>query len=188
MFIQTEATPNPLTIKFIPGQPVLDKGTLQMRQVADAANSPLAQRLFNLDGVASVFLGHDFISVTKTEDADWQTLKTFSLAAIMDHYLSGQPVIEALKTDTVVNPVLADKHDNDPIVKEIKELLETRVRPAVAQDGGDIIFHDFDQGIVYLEMHGACSGCPSSTITLKNGIENMLKHYIPEVISVQAVH
>lgn len=187
MFIQTESTPNPLTLKFIPGQPVLEKGTLQIRNAEDAAQSPLAQRIFMLDGVAGVFLAHDFISITKTEAADWQILKTFALAAIMDHYLSGQPVLQ-IASNEMVNPVLAEKHKDNSIVKEIMELLETRVRPAVRNDGGDIIFHDFEQGIVYLEMHGACVGCPSSTITLKNGIENMLKHYIPEVESVQAVY
>ena len=183
MFIQTETTPNPATLKFLPGRQVMSDGTAQFA-TADAADgkSPLAQRLFQVDGVTGVFLGSDFISVTKDGAQDWFQLKPGILAAIMEHYTSGRPVMltqsapsgEAAETDSET-------------VAAIKELIETRVRPAVAQDGGDIIFEHFEDGVVYLQMHGACSGCPSSTATLKAGIENMLRHYIPEVIEVRAL-
>lgn len=184
MFIQTEATPNPQTLKFIPGKPVLEDGTADFRAKADADVSPLARRLFDIDGVAGVFLGSDFISVTKT-DAEWQHLKPMILGAIMEHYLSGASAVEedAANDEAGAN---YDPEDAD-VVATIKELLETRVRPAVAQDGGDITFAGFRDGIVYLHMRGACSGCPSSTATLRHGIENLLRHFCPEVEEVQAV-
>ena len=181
MFIQTEATPNPLTLKFLPGVDVMNAGTAFFTKSEDAGASPLAQELFHISGVTAVFLGADFITVTKSEGAGWDTLKPLLLTTIMDHFVAGKPVMIAGKTENAVS-----ENDSD-VVKQIKELIETRVRPAVAQDGGDIIFRSFHDGIVELELHGACSGCPSSTATLKNGIENMLKHYVPEVISVEAV-
>jgi Fe-S cluster biogenesis protein NfuA len=180
MFIQTEETPNPSTLKFIPGRTVMPDGTADFRSDGAAAGSPLARSLFAVGGVSGVFFGGDFISVTKDADADWFALKPAVLAAIMDHFTSGLPVIE---TAAVIE---AAEEDSD-IVIQIKELLETRVRPAVAQDGGDITFHDFDDGVVYLHMQGSCAGCPSSTATLKAGIENMLRYYIPEVLEVRAV-
>ncbi len=182
MFIQTEATPNPQTLKFIPGKTVLEDGTADFRAKNEAQASPLARRLFDIDGVAGVFLGSDFISVTKT-DAEWQHLKPMILGAIMEHYMSGAAVVEGANDAAEAN---YDAEDED-VVATIKELLETRVRPAVAQDGGDITFAGFRDGIVYLHMRGACSGCPSSTATLRHGIENLLKHFCPEVEEVQAV-
>ncbi len=183
MFIQTETTPNPATLKFIPGRQVMSDGTAQFA-TADAADgkSPLAQRLFQVDGVTGVFLGSDFISVTKDGAQDWFQLKPGILAAIMEHYTSGRPV---MLTQSAPSGEAAEA--DSETVAAIKELIETRVRPAVAQDGGDIIFEHFEDGVVYLQMHGACSGCPSSTATLKAGIENMLRHYIPEVIEVRAL-
>jgi Fe-S cluster biogenesis protein NfuA len=183
MFIQTEQTPNPATLKFLPGRPVMARGTANFTDAAAAQVSPLAERLFSLPNVSGVFFGADFITVTKQEDGDWYHLKPAILAAIMEHFTTGRPVFltgDGEAADT------ADEED-DEIVAQIKELLETRVRPAVAQDGGDIIFHDFEDGVVYLHMQGSCSGCPSSTATLKAGIENMLRHYIPEVIEVRAI-
>jgi Fe-S cluster biogenesis protein NfuA len=180
MFIQTEDTPNPSTLKFIPGQIVMSTGTADFRTADTAGRSPLARTLFGVSGVDGVFLGSDFVSVTKAADAEWFSVKPAVLAAIMDHYTSGLPAIEEAEA------VIAGEPDSE-IVLQIKEILETRVRPAVAQDGGDIVFHDFDDGVVYLEMHGSCSGCPSSTATLKAGIENMLRYYIPEVREVRAV-
>ena len=179
MFIQTEGTPNPQTLKFLPGTQVMARGTANFETVADAAPSPLAQRLFEIEGVSGVFLGGDFITATKTEAAEWSQLKPLILGAIMEHLSQGRPVIEGTEAE--------DTSNDDPTVTQIKELLDTRVRPAVAQDGGDIVFRDFKDGIVYLHMQGACAGCPSSTMTLKHGIENMLKHYVPEVLEVQAV-
>ena len=181
MFIQTEDTPNPSTLKFIPGQIVMPSGTADFRTEESAARSPLAKALFAVNGVDGVFLGSDFVSVTKAADAEWFSVKPAVLAAIMDHYTSGLPAFE----ETAAAP--ANTEPDSEIVVQIKEILETRVRPAVAQDGGDIVFHDFDEGVVYLEMHGSCSGCPSSTATLKAGIENMLRYYIPEVREVRAV-
>jgi Fe-S cluster biogenesis protein NfuA len=182
MFIQTETTPNPATLKFIPGRVVMADGTAQFAN-AEAADgrSPLAQRLFAVPGVTGVFLAGDFISVTKDGTQDWFQLKPQILAAIMEHYTSGRPAMLA-----PASPGEAATAD-DEVVSAIKELIETRVRPAVAQDGGDIVFEHFADGVVYLQMHGACSGCPSSTATLKAGIENMLRHYIPEVIEVRAL-
>lgn len=179
MFIQTEATPNPSTLKFIPEQTVMAQGTANFNDKDAAARSPLAQRLFGVEGVDSIFLGSDFITVTKQEDKDWQVLKPMVLEALMNHFNSGESVVEGGGEE-------ADQGgDDDELVKQIKELLETRVRPAVAQDGGDIIFHKFEDGIVYLTMMGACSGCPSSGATLKHGIENMLRYYVPEVLEVR---
>jgi len=184
MFIQTEPTPNPSTLKFIPGRTVLPGGTAEFRAAGEAASSPLAQRLFGIDGVRGVFLGHDFISVTKA-DGEWQHLKPMVLGAIMEHYLSGDPTMAGMSQDDTPDGDY-DPADEDT-VQTIKELLETRVRPAVAQDGGDITFSGFRDGVVYLHMRGACSGCPSSTATLRHGIENLLKHFCPEVQQVQAV-
>jgi Fe-S cluster biogenesis protein NfuA len=181
MFIQTEPTPNPATLKFLPGRAVMEQGTANFTDAAAATRSPLAQRLFGLSGVAGVFLGADFITVSKDQDADWFELKPVVLGAIMEHFTAGAPVILGNADDA-----LGDEED-DEVVQQIKELLETRVRPAVAQDGGDILFHSYEDGVVYLHMQGSCSGCPSSTATLKAGIENMLRHYVPEVQEVRAV-
>lgn len=186
MFIQTEATPNPATLKFIPGKDVVPGGTADFRHPSEAEASPLAARLFEIDGVSGVFLGSDFISVTKGE-ADWQQLKPVILGAIMEHYMSGAPVIAGSgAADGEADNEVYDPEDAE-VVRTIKELLETRVRPAVAQDGGDITFSQFKDGIVYLKMRGACAGCPSSTATLRHGIENLLRHFCPEVQEVQAV-
>jgi Fe-S cluster biogenesis protein NfuA len=185
MFIQTEATPNPATMKFIPGKSVLDDGTADFRQRGDASNSPLATRLFEIDGVKGVFLGSDFISVTK-DDSEWQHLKPAILGAIMEHYLSGAPALGGDGAEAQSTAENFDPKDADTVAT-IKELLETRVRPAVAQDGGDITFHGFRDGVVSLHMRGACAGCPSSTATLRHGIENLLKHFCPDVQEVQAV-
>jgi Fe-S cluster biogenesis protein NfuA len=183
VFIQTEETPNPATLKFLPGQAVLESGTADFTDPAKAAGrSPLAERLFVVDGVVAVFFGHEFITITKSHEQDWYVMKPAILGAIMEHFTAGNPV---LNEDASSASAESDEED-DEVVLQIKELLETRVRPAVAQDGGDITFHGFDQGIVYLEMRGACAGCPSSTATLKMGIENMLRHYIPEVVEVRA--
>jgi Fe-S cluster biogenesis protein NfuA len=181
MFIETELTPNPATLKFLPGRSVMGSGTANFTAAADASRSPLAERLFALPGVVGIFLGGDFITVSKDEASDWYQLKPAILGAIMEHFTAGRPVV----LDTA--PEAASSEGDSDIVTQIKELLETRVRPAVAQDGGDIIFQDFTDGVVFLHMQGSCSGCPSSTATLKAGIENMLKHYIPEVQEVRAV-
>jgi Fe-S cluster biogenesis protein NfuA len=183
LFIQTEQTPNPSTLKFLPGRVVMDKGTMDFAGVDTAAASPLAKRLFAVEGVERVFFGSDFVTVTKAADKDWQILKPSILGGIMEHYTSGEPVVAG---EAAAAPGGAAE-DDDEIVAQIKDLLETRIRPAVAQDGGDIIFQDFREGVVYLHMQGSCSGCPSSTATLKMGIENLLKHYVPEVVEVQAV-
>ena len=183
MFIQTEATPNPLTLKFTPGVEVMGSGTVFFTGKDDASISPLASALFDIEGVNAVFFGSDFITITKDEASHWEALKPILLTTIMDHFMAGKKVMNDVKVRDEGSGV----EDSD-LVKQIKELIETRVRPAVAQDGGDIIFHGFSDGIVTLELHGACSGCPSSTVTLKNGIENMLKHYVPEVIAVEAVN
>lgn len=184
MFIQTESTPNPATLKFLPGRPVMETGTAFFPSRDDALRSPLARRLFTIDGVSAVFFGADFITVTKAEAASWDYLKALVLSGIMEHYLTGLPVMEA---ETAAAAAGGAEEDDDPIVAQIRALLDNRVRPYVAQDGGDIVFHKFEDGILYLEMHGACSGCPSSTATLKTGIENMMRHYIPEVEEVRAV-
>ena len=186
MFIQTEATPNPATLKFLPGKPVLPGGTRDYRDAEAAAESPLAQKLFSVKGVSGVFLGQDFITVTKA-DAEWQHLKPSILGLIMDHYLSGAPVLlgDQGGEDAAGEEFFAE--GDAEIVTTIKQLLDTRVRPAVAQDGGDITFHGFREGVVYLNMKGSCAGCPSSTATLKHGIENLLRHFVPEVSEVRAV-
>jgi len=184
MFIQTESTPNPATLKFLPGQTVLASGTADFPNAEAAAASPLARRIFASGHVTGVFFGPDFVTVTKGDDADWAHIKPGILGAIMEHFQSGDPVIEG-EAGSVAH-ALHEGPDAD-IVVQIKELLDTRVRPAVAQDGGDITFHGFDRGVVYLHMQGACAGCPSSTMTLKMGIENLLRHYIPEVIEVRPV-
>ncbi len=180
MFIQTEATPNPSTVKFLPGQAVLEAGVAEFKSLEQAAPSPLAQRLFGLQGVSGVFFGTDFVSVSKSDDTDWSMLKPMVLGALMEHFSTGQPVMSgAVKSNA--------GEDDDEISAQIRELIETRVRPMVAMDGGDIEFESFDDGIVMLRMRGACAGCPSSTMTLKDGIENMLKHFVPEVIEVRPV-
>jgi Fe-S cluster biogenesis protein NfuA len=184
VFIQTEQTPNPATLKFLPGRPVVESGTANFPEATSAARSPLAQRLFDVAGVTGVFLGSDFVTITKDEDREWYLLKPAILGVIMEHFTAGRPVL--LPEDA---PALSAEDDGevDEVVSQIKELLDTRVRPAVAQDGGDIVFHGFEDGVVYLHMQGACAGCPSSTATLKMGIENMLRHYIPEVLEVRAI-
>ena len=184
MFIQTETTPNPATLKFLPGQTVLEVGTADFPGAEAAAKSPLARRIFAAGGVTGVFFGTDFVTVTKAEDVDWQHIKPAILGAIMEHFQSGQPVIEG---EAQGGGHAEHSGEDADIVRQIKELLDTRVRPAVAQDGGDITFHGFDRGVVYLHMQGACAGCPSSTLTLKMGIENLLRHYIPEVTEVRPV-
>jgi Fe-S cluster biogenesis protein NfuA len=184
MFIQTEETPNPATLKFIPGRVVLPEGTRDYRSPDDASASPLAQRIFGVSGVAGVFLGHDFVTVTKDE-AEWPHIKPAVLGAIMEHYLSGAPVLADDEAETADDSNF-DEADSET-VSVIKELIETRVRPAVANDGGDITFQGYRDGIVYLHMRGACAGCPSSTATLKQGIENLLRHFVPDVQEVRPV-
>ncbi len=182
MFIQTESTPNPATMKFLPGVEVLAQGSADFRDGDTAERSPLAQRLFQIDGVTGVFFSGDFISVTKAETKEWHALKPAVFGIIMEHFSSGRPVLlEESRTEAQF------AEEDSEVVSQIKELLDTRVRPAVAQDGGDIVFQGFDKGVVYLHMQGACAGCPSSTATLKMGIENMLRHYIPEVVEVRPV-
>jgi len=184
MFIETEGTPNPATLKFLPGREVLGTATADFPSAEAAAVSPLAASLFDLPGVARAFLGADFITVTKSDDASWQTLKPRVLGAIMEHFLSGRPVLEG-DADVLAEDDVAP--EDEEIVAQIKELLDTRVRPAVAGDGGDIIFRGYREGVVRLYLQGSCSGCPSSRATLKHGIENMLRHYIPEVLAVEQV-
>ena len=183
MFIQTELTPNPKTVKFIPGKEVSPKKSVSYKDLLEAENSPLAKKLFLIDGIDSVFLGSDFISITKTDNFEWQVLKPLILSQVMQHYMSDENVIDEIK-DTIHVEVNAEDKD---IAIQIEELLETRVRPSVAGHGGDIVFHGYSDGVVELEMRGACSGCPSSLATLKMGVENMLKHYIPEVMEVKEV-
>lgn len=184
MFIQTEQTPNPATLKFLPGRDVMSQGTADFTDPAAATRSPLAERLFRIEGVSGVFLGSDFVTVTKTMDQDWMVLKPAILGIIMEHFTAGRPVILA---EEVAQDAVEDGAEDDEVSAVIRELIDTRVRPAVAQDGGDILFRGFEDGVVYLHMQGACSGCPSSTATLKMGIENMLRHYVPEVVEVRAV-
>ncbi|MEI9986652.1 MAG: NifU family protein [Aliidongia sp.] len=184
MFIQTEQTPNPATLKFLPGRTVIPSGTANFPDAESAVRSPLAQKLFALDGVTGVFLGYDFVTVTKELEIDWYALKPAVLGVIMEVFTTGEPVMLA---DAATTGDSTAVEGDDDIVSQIKELIDTRVRPAVAQDGGDIIFHGFEEGVVYLHMQGSCAGCPSSTATLKSGIENMLRHYIPEVSEVRAV-
>ncbi|KRE01113.1 iron transporter [Bosea sp. Root670] len=186
MFIQTEATPNPATLKFLPGRAVMPDGTLDLRDLTDAERSPLAQRLFGVTGVSGVFLGSDFITVTKS-DGEWQHLKPAILGAIMEHFMSGAPVLAAgSAADVIEEGEFFDPADAET-VETIKDLLETRIRPAVAGDGGDITFRGYRDGTVYLAMKGSCSGCPSSTATLKHGIQNLLRHFLPDVREVEAV-
>ena len=186
MFIQTERTPNPQTLKFLPGKVVMEEGTAFYQNIDEAGNSPFARRLFVIDGVKGVFFGSDFITITKSDSYEWQVIKPSILGGIIDHFNSKDKTIEITVKKEDENSLEKNEADSD-IVKQIKELLDTRVRPAVAMDGGDIIYNDFEDGVVYLKMQGACSGCPSSTATLKMGIENMLKHYIPEVQEVRPV-
>ena len=182
MFIQTEDTPNPATLKVLPGCDVLGAvAPVDIPDASGAACSPLAQALFEVEGVRGVFLGRDFITVTRDSGKDWPTLKPSLLAVIMDHFVAGKPVLAIATAETGI------ANDENEISQQIRELIDLKVRPAVAQDGGDITFQGFEDGVVYLHLRGACAGCPSSTITLKAGIENMLKHYIPEVREVQQV-
>jgi len=185
MFIQTEATPNPATLKFLPGRIVLENGTLDLRDKDSAAHSPLAERLFDINGVSGVFYGSDFIAVTK-ESGEWQQLKPMILGAIMEHFMSGAPLVAAGAAADEQGEEFFDAADAETVAT-IKELIETRVRPAVANDGGDITFRGFKDGVVYLAMKGACSGCPSSTATLRHGIQNLLRHFIPDVTEVRPV-
>ncbi|MFK7744916.1 MAG: NifU family protein [Roseobacter sp.] len=185
MFIQTESTPNPATLKFLPGQTVLEMGTADFPSPETADKSPLATRVFAVEGVAGVFFGNDFVTVTKADAVDWDHIKPALLGAIMEHFQSGEPVMAG--DHTPESGHAEHTGEDGAIVNQIKELLDSRVRPAVAQDGGDITFHGFDRGVVYLHMQGACAGCPSSTLTLKMGIENLLRHYIPEVTEVRPV-
>jgi Fe-S cluster biogenesis protein NfuA len=187
MFIQTEPTPNPATLKFLPGKPVFEAGTLDMPTRAAAAQSPLAEKLFDIPNVGGVMFGSDFISVTKN-DGDWQQMKPAILGAIMEHYMSGAPLVvtggEASASDS--DDEFFDEKDTETVAI-IKDLIETRVRPAVAGDGGDITFKGYKEGIVFLQMKGACSGCPSSTATLQHGIQNLIKHFVPEVVEIRPV-
>jgi NFU1 iron-sulfur cluster scaffold homolog, mitochondrial len=184
MFIETEGTPNPATLKFLPGRDVMGLSTADFASPATAIRSPLATGLFALPGVARVFLGGDFVTITKNDQISWQALKPQVLGVIMDHFVAGRPVIES--DDAGLDEEDVDDADRE-VVDQIKELLDTRVRPAVAGDGGDIVFRGYREGVVRLHMQGSCSGCPSSSATLKHGIENMLKHYVPEVIAVEQV-
>ena len=185
MFIQTEATPNPATLKFLPSRAVMGEGTANFTDADQAQRSPLAERLFRVQGVTGVFLGSDFITITKAEDTSWDVVKPALLGIIMEHFTAGRPVILADAPQAA--PKENSDEEDDEIVVQIKELLDTRIRPAVAQDGGDITFEGFEDGVVFLHMQGSCSGCPSSTMTLKAGIENLLKHYVPEVVEVRSV-
>lgn len=191
MFIQTEPTPNPQTLKFLPGKPVTGDGTAEFREAEAAQVSPLARSLFEVDGVARVFFGPDFVTVTRREDGlEWRQLKAPILAAIMEHYTSGAPLYDEAAAGEAATGEHGDgvyDADTAQVVSEIKDLLDTRIRPAVAQDGGDILFDRFDPdtGVVWLNMRGSCAGCPSSTATLKSGVENLLKHYVPEVTRVE---
>jgi len=188
MFIQTESTPNPATLKFLPGRPVLENGTLDMRDREQATKSPLAERLFEIANVDGVFFGSDFITVSKTA-GEWQQLKPLVLGAIMEHFMSGTPLLKDGETNSAKADADGEFFDagDAETVKTIKDLIETRVRPAVANDGGDITFRGFKDGVVYLAMKGACSGCPSSTATLRHGIQNLLRHFVPEVQEVRSM-
>ena len=179
MFIQTETTPNPVSLKFIPGEPVSPRKNHDFTSLEDGSCSPLAQLIFAIEGVSGVFLGSDFISVT-ISDGEWQEIKPQVLGAIMQHYSSGQPVLTDDQSEA-----LDDSEEDDEVVAQIKAILDEKVRPAVAQDGGDIVFEGFEDGVVFLKLQGACAGCPSSTMTLKHGIENLLKYYIPDVTEVR---
>jgi Fe-S cluster biogenesis protein NfuA len=186
MFIQTEATPNPATLKFLPGRTVLTNGTLEMRDRTEAAKSPLAEKLFEVTNVSGVFFGSDFITVTKA-DGEWPQLKPAILGVIMEHFMSGAPVVlDEAGAESGEAGEFYDAADTDTVAT-IKELIETRVRPAVANDGGDITFRGYRDGVVYLAMKGSCSGCPSSTATLKHGIQNLLRHFVPDVTEVRPI-
>jgi Fe-S cluster biogenesis protein NfuA len=184
MFIQTEATPNPATLKFLPGRPVLPDGVLDIPDAADAAKSPLAERLFGIPEVAGVFLGSDFITVTK-RSGEWQQIKPAILGAIMEHFVSGAPLLSEAAAESAVEEFF--EPEDAETVATIKELIETRVRPAVANDGGDITFRGFKGGVVFLHMKGSCAGCPSSTATLQHGIQNLLRHFLPDVVEVRPI-
>jgi Fe-S cluster biogenesis protein NfuA len=184
MFIQTEATPNPATLKFLPGRAVLASGTLDMPNREAAGQSPLAARLFDIPNVGGVFFGSDFISVTKT-DGEWQQMKPAILGAIMEHFMSGAPLLAA-EAEAAAEDEFFDEGDAETVAT-IKDLIETRVRPAVAGDGGDITFKGYKEGVVYLHMKGACAGCPSSTATLQHGIQNLLRHFVPDVVEVRPI-
>jgi Fe-S cluster biogenesis protein NfuA len=181
MFIQTEETPNPATMKFLPGRDVM-VGTLDVANAEAASQSPLAQELFKIEGVRSVFLGKDFITVTKADSKSWSVMKPPVLTAIMEHFTSDKPIINSTAEATA-----SDMGEVDPIIAKIRDLLDHKIRPAVAQDGGDITFHSFEDGVVYLNLKGSCAGCPSSSMTLKAGVENMLRHYVPEVREVKQI-
>ncbi|MBV1702821.1 MAG: NifU family protein [Hyphomicrobiales bacterium] len=185
MFIQTEATPNPATLKFLPGRPVMGEGTLDMRDAKAAQDSPLASALFAIDGVSAVFFGGDFIAVTKSS-GEWQHLKPAILGAVMEHFMSGAPLVAGSDNASPEAEEFFAKEDAETVAT-IKELLETRIRPAVAGDGGDITFRGYKDGTVYLAMKGACSGCPSSTATLKHGIQNLFRHFLPQVQTVEQI-
>ncbi len=191
MLIETESTPNPATLKFLPGQAVMEAGTRDFASPEEAEASPLASALFSLGDVTGVFFGRDFVSVTAAPGVGWSDLKPDVLGILMDHFLAGVPLFNAASAGFAVPPEDEEGFADDPadadIIEQIKELIETRVRPAVANDGGDIVYRGFDKGNVYLKMQGACAGCPSSSATLKNGIESLLKHYVPEVTAVHAV-
>lgn len=187
MFIQTEQTPNPLTLKFIPGLILLMGQSVEFDSKESAKNSPLALRLFDIEHVKSIFIGEEFVSITKSEDVSWDALKPHILSALMDHLLAQKPILLEDPPEDSAEEDIDYTPEEREIVDQIKELIETRVRPAVAMDGGDIIFSKYQKGTVYLKLRGACSGCPSSSVTLKNGIENMLKHYVPEVEAVEQV-
>lgn len=182
MFIQTEETPNPATLKFLPGRVLMSEGTADFKSQEEASKSPLALKLFENEGIKGVFFGSDFITISKDDTQDWAILKPLILGAIMDHFITHQPLFYEKKV-----PISSKHEEDDPLVVQIQELLDTRIRPAVAMDGGDIVFDHFEEGVLYVRMQGACSGCPSSSATLKAGIENMLRHYVPEVNEVRAV-
>jgi Fe-S cluster biogenesis protein NfuA len=184
MFIETDVTPNPDTLKFLPGRTLLEEGTANFSDIDAADNSPLAQALFAIDGVNGVFIGYDFVSVTKATEMDWTSVKPMVLAGLMQFFSTGAPVIIGEANDNIA---VEENEEDADIIEQIKTLLDEKVRPAVAGDGGDIIYRGFKEGVVYLQMQGACAGCPSSTITLKHGIENLLKYYVPEVVDVQPV-
>ena len=189
MFIQTEDTPNPATMKFLPGVQVMTGGTIDFSDPEAATRSPLAERLFAVEGVTRVFFGSDFITVTKAEGRDWHVMKPAILGVVMEHFTTVRPILSEAAAAAFAPAAggAENSDDDDEVVLQIKDLLDSRVRPAVAMDGGDIVFHGFEEGVVYLHMQGACAGCPSSTATLKSGIENLLRHYVPEVVEVRAV-
>jgi len=186
MFIQTEETPNPATLKFLPGRIVMPQGTADFRSREESARSPLACKLFDVQGVKGIFYGADFITVSKDDDLDWAVLKPLILGAIMDHFVTHQPLFYD-ETSATSSPQGSPSADDDDLTVQIKEILDMRIRPAVAMDGGDIIFDRFEDGVLYVRMQGACNGCPSSSETLKSGIENMLRYYVPEVLEVRNV-